>query len=88
MEATEHFGQARAVSPTTPTVGSLHPERHVHGSESWEANQPGVPTAFFGSAIDNSKPGSPAFQANALLYDGQVSFLTGGRRYQEYFRGT
>ncbi|HNC85105.1 MAG TPA: hypothetical protein PK999_18785, partial [Nitrospira sp.] len=42
-----------------------------------EANQPGVPTAFFGSAIDNSKPGSPAFQANALLYDGQVSFFDG-----------
>jgi hypothetical protein len=36
-----------------------------------------VPTAFFGSAIDNSKPGSPAFQANALVYDGQVSFFDG-----------
>ena len=78
VEATEHFESGTSgVAHDTHTVGSYTLSGTFTALSHGEANQPGVPTAFFGSAIDNSKPGSPAFQANALLYDGQVSFFDG-----------
>jgi len=78
VEATEHFESGTSgVAHDTQTVGQYTLSGTFTALSHGEANQPGVPTAFFGSAVDNSRPGSSAFQANALLYDGQVSFFDG-----------
>jgi len=78
VEAAEHFESGTSgVAHDTQTVGQYTLNGTFTALSHGEANQPGVPTAFFGSAVDNSKPGSSAFQANALLYDGQVSFFDG-----------
>ena len=88
VEATEHFESGTSgVAHDTHTVGSYTLSGTFTALSHGEANQPGVPTAFFGSAIDNSKPGSPAFQANALLYDGQVSFFDGREEVPRVFPG-